>query len=66
MHQLSFYPRNAVVLSKLKPCNPPEFSYIKNMLKDQLVKTSAFHFDKWVSRARTVSGTEQAPDLYYR
>ena len=48
MHQLSFYPRNAVVLSKLKPCNPPEFSDIKNMLKDQLVKTSAFHFDKWV------------------
>ena len=37
-----------MVLSKLKPCNPPEFSYIKNMLKDQLVKTSAFHFDKWV------------------
>ena len=28
-----------------KPCHPPGFSYIKNMLKDQLVKTSAFQFD---------------------
>ena len=32
----------------LKPCHPPGFSYIKNMLKDQLVKTSAFHFDNCV------------------
>ena len=32
----------------LKPCHPPGFSFIKNMLKDQLVKISAFQFDNWV------------------
>ena len=32
----------------LKPCHPTAFSYIKNMLKDKLVKTNAFHFDNWV------------------
>ena len=33
---------------QLKSCHPPRFFYIKNMLKDQLVKTSAFQFDNWV------------------
>ena len=35
-----------MVLSHLN--HPPGFSYSKNMLKDQLVKTSAFQFDNWV------------------
>ena len=29
----------------LKLCNPLGFSYIKNLLKDQLFKTSGFQFD---------------------
>ena len=46
----------------LKLCNPLGFSYIKNMLKDQLFKTRGFQLDNWPLGSEMFLG----PDSYYR
>ena len=53
--------RNAEVLSHQS--NPLGFSYNKNMLKDQLLKTSRLKFDNWLFGPVKVLGTlqKQAP-----
>ena len=40
----------------LKLCNPLGFSYIKNLLKDQLFKTSGFQFDNLLLGSVKFSG----------
>ena len=40
----------------IKLCNPLDFSYVKNRLKDQLFKTSGLQFDNWLFRPEKFSG----------
>ena len=53
---IAFLPLQRCVSKPLKPCHPPRFSYIQSMLKDQLVKTSAFQFDKWIGGPEMLLG----------